>query len=103
MRLFLKFGGNGQGWRKDLENGDVAIVLHNRDNSTEALGFDFKDAGFAPDTHVHLRDMLKQVQFPSPFSRPTYLIDTPTKVSLNRLELTGIYAMFWNESIVPEK
>ena len=70
MRLFLKFGGNGQGWRKDLENGDVAIVLHNRDNSTEALGFDFKDAGFAPDTHVHLRDMLKQVQFPSPFSRP---------------------------------
>jgi len=53
-------GGNGQGWRKDLENGDVAVVLHNRKNSTVTLGFDFKDAGFAPDTHVHIRDMLKQ-------------------------------------------
>lgn len=59
-RFSITIGGNGQGWRKDLENGDVAIVLHNRKETAEDLDLDFTDAGFAPDTHVHIRDMLKQ-------------------------------------------
>ena len=44
--------GAGQGWRKDLANGDVAVVLFNPGESATKLSFDLVDAGFAPDTRV---------------------------------------------------
>jgi hypothetical protein len=50
--------GSGQGWRKDLANGDVAIVLFNPTESATNLAFPLTDAGFAPDTRVHAMDLL---------------------------------------------
>ena len=50
--------GTGQGWRKDLANGDVAVVLFNPGESATKLSFDLVDAGFAPDTRVHVMDLL---------------------------------------------
>ena len=50
--------GNGQGWRKDLANGDVAIVLFNPSESATKLAFPLTEAGFAPDTRVHVMDLL---------------------------------------------
>ena len=50
--------GAGQGWRKDLANGDVAVVLFNPGESATKLSFDLVDAGFAPDTRVHVMDLL---------------------------------------------
>ena len=48
----LSSGAAGHGWRKDLDDGDVAIVVHNPGEATQA--------GFAPDTQIHVRDMLEQ-------------------------------------------
>lgn len=51
-------GYRGQGWRKDLANGDVAIVLFNPTESATNLAFPLTEAGFAPDTRVHVVDLL---------------------------------------------
>ena len=50
--------GTGQGWRKDLSNGDVAIVLFNPSEQPAKLSFPLTDAGFASDTRVHVVDLL---------------------------------------------
>jgi hypothetical protein len=46
---------HGEGWRKDLANGDVAVVLFNPSEEATKLAFTLQDVGFAPDTIVHAR------------------------------------------------
>lgn len=50
--------GTGQGWRKDLANGDVAVVLFNPSETATKLSFELSDVGFAPYSHVHVTDVL---------------------------------------------
>ena len=38
--------------------GDVAVVLFNPTSAPQKLSFSLRDVGFAPDTSVHVRDML---------------------------------------------
>eukprot|EP01052_Picozoa_sp_SAG31_P038537 SAG31_NODE_5170_length_2701_cov_3.885473_5_plen_150_part_00 len=52
--------GAGQGWRKDLDDGDVAVVIHNPGEVAAAFYFEAAAVGFAPDTEVQVRDMLAQ-------------------------------------------
>ena len=63
-RMCFRFMANetsgAQGWRKELLGGEVAVALVNM-GSTHALsiGFELRDAGFAPDTNVRVRDLFK--------------------------------------------
>jgi hypothetical protein len=56
----LSGGAAGHGWRKDLDDGDVAIVVHNPGETASLFTFEATQAGFAPDTQIHVRDMLEQ-------------------------------------------
>lgn len=63
--------GTGQGWRKDLANGDVAVVLFNPSETATKLSFDLTEVGFAPYTHVHVTDVLNE-QTPTKWVRAEY-------------------------------
>ena len=66
-RMCFRFMANetsgAQGWRKELLGGEVAVALVNM-GSTQALsiGFELRDAGFATDTNVRVRDLFKAPQ-----------------------------------------
>lgn len=45
-------------WRKQLFGGDVAVAVTNMGEAAiDSVTVSFRDAGFAPDTHVNVRDV----------------------------------------------
>ena len=45
-------------WRKQLAGGDVAVAVINMgEASLDGVSVSLRDAGFAPDTHVSVRDV----------------------------------------------
>ena len=62
--------GGGQGWRKDLANGDVAVVLFNPSEEATKLAFELADVGFAPDTRVHVTNVLAELSTSPTASTP---------------------------------